>query len=84
MFGFIKKNIYWIIKHLHDSHYSLVTSLTLSLNNQPYKARPTLVNINCNHSLFINLLSPSISVEGLVTLLMIHTLNFVFQKKQKI
>ena len=51
------------------------------LNNQPDKARPTLVNINPNQPLFIHLRSVLISMEGAVTLLMINMLESVFQIK---
>ena len=54
----------------------------LTLNNWPCKARPTLVNINSDETLFFShLLLVLISVVEPVTLLMFHMLAFVFQIK---
>ena len=51
----------------------------LTLNNWPWKARPTLVNINSDETLFFShLLLVLISVVQAVTLLMFHMLTFVF------
>ena len=53
---------------------------TIKLKQQPSQARPTLVNINFKqHPFFMDLLSVLISVDGVVTLLMIHIPEFEFQ-----
>ena len=51
----------------------------LTLNNRPCKARPTLVNIKSDETLFFShLLLVLVSVVEAVTLLMFHMLAFVF------
>ena len=50
----------------------------VSINNRPCQARPTLVNINSDETLFYQF---TVYVEGVVTLLMIHILEFLFKIK---
>ena len=59
MFGFVKKNVYWIIQRLHSRKFWCVITLLLQrtykmciLNNQTCQARPTSVDINSNEVLF--------------------------------
>ena len=47
----------------------------VSLNNRPYQARPTLVNITLIKLFIINLLPVLISVLDVIILLMIHMLE---------
>ena len=53
----------------------------LSLKNESCKARPTIVNIKSDKSLFIFLLLVLISVVEVVTLLMMYMMEFAFQRK---
>ena len=51
----------------------------VSLNNHPCQARPKLVNMNSDETLFTHLLLVLISVVEAVTQLMTHMIEFVFQ-----
>ena len=53
----------------------------ISLNNQRCKTRPGTNDTNSNETFFIHLLLLLIRVVEVVTLLMIHMLEFVFQIK---
>ena len=53
----------------------------VSSNNRPCQARTTLLDISTNESFFIHLLSTLINVAEVVILLMIHKIDYVFQKK---
>ena len=59
------------------------SNMCATLNNHPPQARATLTNINSDKTRFIHLLLVLISVMEVVTLLMIHKLEYVFQIKQK-
>ena len=48
----------------------------VSLNNQPYQLRPTLIDVKL---LMIHLLLVSICLMEVVILLMIHMLEYMFQ-----
>ena len=53
----------------------------VSLNNQSYQARPTLVDVNSTETLFIHLILVLINVVDVGALLMIHMMECVFQIK---
>ena len=53
----------------------------VSLNNRPCQARPTLVNINSDETHFYKSTLNVIKSGGIVTLSIIHILEFVFQIK---
>ena len=82
MFGFIKNMFIGLLNVFAIGSFgvSLASNYKepmkcVSLNNQPCKARPTIVSISSDKTLFIHLL---ISVVEVVTLLTIRMLEFVF------
>ena len=53
----------------------------LTFHNRPYQTWPTRVNINSNKVFFIDLLLVLISMLKVVTLLIIHMHELIFQIK---
>ena len=53
----------------------------VSLNNQPFQARPTLANTNSNETLFYLIIASVNNVVEVIILFMIYMLEYVFQIK---
>ena len=69
-------------RSLHSNYKESIRYVTL--NDHPCKARPTLVDINSNKTLFHSFTTSVNKCGEFSTLLMIHMLDFVFQIKQNI
>ena len=91
MFRFIKKMYIGLLsistfvnfsKSLHSNFKESIKYVTL--NDHPCKARPTIVDINSNKTLFHPFTTSVNKCGELATLLMIHMLDFGFKIKQKI
>ena len=88
MFGFIKKiftgllYICTIVNFSGSLFFNYKEPIkSVSLNNQLCQGRPTLVDINSKENIFFLLQLVFISVMEVVTLLMMHVLEFVSQIK---
>ena len=61
------------------SNFTKVSSLTcISMNNQPCKARPQIVNVNSNNPIFYPFSIKKVNVVAIVIILMTHMREFVF------
>ena len=88
MFGFIKRRCLELLSVCAIGSFgeSLVSNSKgpikcVSLSKHPCQARPTIVNINSDETLFFYLLLVVKSAMEVVTLLMIYMLEFAFQIK---
>ena len=79
MFGFMKKIFIGLLTV--GGSWACNSIKYVFLDNQPCQARPTLVDINSNESVYYPLLPVLISVVEVVILLMINMLEYVFQIK---
>ena len=79
MFGFMKKIFIGLLTV--GGSWASNSIKYVFLDNQPCLARPTLVDINSNESVYYPLLPVLISVVEVVILLMINMLEYVFQIK---
>ena len=70
---------YFFIGSLFSSNLVSATSLScISMNNQPCKARPEIINVNSNNLYFILLVLKQVNVAVIVIILMIHMQKYVF------
>ena len=86
MFGFIEKFLIGLLSACTEVPFGRSVPpkepiKCLTSSDRPCQARPTLVNMNSNETLFIHLLLVMISVMEVLTLLMICMMNYVFQIK---
>ena len=77
MFGFIKKLIFVVATFFNLSHVNPLECV--SINNQECKARTKIIDINSNEPMFYPYSIKVNNVAEVVTLLMTHMLNCVFQ-----
>ena len=61
------------------SNFTNASSLScISMNNQPCKARPQIVNVNSNNPIFYPFSIKKVNVVAIVMILMTHMREFVF------
>ena len=83
MFKFIKQT--FLSKLMFFGSLSSVNPLEcVSMNNQEFKVRPKIVNVNSNEPFFIFLVLKQANVVVVVTILMIRMQNSVFLMLLKI
>ena len=86
----LMKIFYWIIKRLQYSKLWWMVSLSFwriykqSLNNQPSEVRAILVSTSSNKPKYYPFVISADMYGGIVILLMIHILEYVFQINLKI
>ena len=77
IFGFTKKVFFIGLTIL--SNFTNASSLScISMNNQPCKARPQIVNVNSNNPTFYPFSIKKVNVVAIVMILMTHMREFVF------
>ena len=77
IFRFVKKCFF--IGSLFLSNLVSANSLScISMNNQPCKARPQIVNVNSNNPIFYPFSIKKVNVVAIVIILMTHMREFVF------
>ena len=78
MFKFIKK-IFISTMMLFNSQSNVNPLKWISMNNQECKVRPEIFNVNSNELLFYPFSIKTSKSVVVVTILMIHIQNYVFQ-----
>ena len=82
MFGFVKKVFFVrltiLLNFTNPSSLNVIPLICISMNNQPCKARPEIINVSSNNPVFYPFSIKTNKCSGNVIILMILMQKYVF------